>query len=268
MSCLGKKIKGINMKVLQITQQDGILILRLNRPEKHNCLNQDLITALDAAISEAETNSSLYGVLIIGNGPSFCAGADINKLAECNALSGYEFAQLGQKLMNRIESLSKPCVAALHGHVLGGGCELAMAAHLRFAHEKTQLGQPEIKLGVIPGYGGTQRLTRLVGRSQALDLCLTGRFVTAEQALSLGLIDRIYGDDLEHQALEYLQQFKQLPAIAIASILKTIVQGNDMPIEPALELEALHFAKTCASLDKAEGVQAFLAKRRANFKGC
>jgi enoyl-CoA hydratase len=256
------------MDILQSQMEDGILILKLNRPEKHNCLNQELIEALTLAFSDVKTNSSIRSVLLMGIGPSFCAGADINRLAECDAQSGYDFARFGQSLMDTIESLNKPCVAALHGHVLGGGCELAMSAHLRFAHEKTFLGQPEIKLGVIPGYGGTQRLTRLVGRSKALDLCLTGRFIDATTALSYGLVDKVFGDDLEKQALDYLRGLNQMPSIAVNSILQTVLRGAEMPLAQALDLEALHFSKTCASLDKKEGVQAFLEKRKANFNGC
>lgn len=256
------------MDILQTQMEEGILILKLNRPEKHNCLNQDLISALDTAITDAQTRSSIRSILLMGNGPSFCAGADIHRLAECDAQSGYEFAKLGQALMNRIEFSIKPCVATLHGHVLGGGCELAMSAHLRFAHEKTFLGQPEIKLGVIPGYGGTQRLTRLIGRSKALDLCLTGRFIEASTALQWGLVDKVFVTDLEQEAINYLKQLNKMPAIAVASIIQSIFNGAEMPLSQALDVEALHFAKTCATLDKQEGVQAFLEKRQAIFKGC
>lgn len=255
------------MSVLETSHEAGVLILRLNRPEKHNCLNTSLLGGLQLAFQDAQKNSSIRAVLLIGNGRSFCAGADINQLAECNSLSAYEFARFGQAVMDQIEQTSKPVVAALHGHVLGGGCELAMSAHLRFAHPETQLGQPEIKLGVIPGYGGTQRLTRLVGRSKALDLCLTGRFIDANTALQYGLIDKIYADDLEQQALNYLKILSEQPPYAVASILHSILEGENLPLDKALTLEALNFAKVCASDDKREGVTAFLEKRAANFKG-
>ena len=256
-----------NMSVLEISQESGILILRLNRPDKHNCLNADLLNALQTAFQDALINSSIRAVLLIGNGRSFCAGADINQLAACNAISGYEFARFGQAVMNQIEQLTKPVVAALHGHVLGGGCELAMSAHLRFAHPETQLGQPEIKLGVIPGYGGTQRLTRLVGRSKALDLCLTGRFIDAQTAAQYGLIDRIYAENLEQEALNYLKIMSEQPPYAASAILHSILEGENLPLNKALTLEALNFAKVCATEDKNEGIAAFLEKRKANFKG-
>lgn len=255
------------MESLQTEIKEGILICRLNRPEKHNCLNQEIFEGLEKAIQDAHINPDIQAVLLVGQGPSFCAGADIKRLAECNGQTGFEFAKSGQAVFNLIESLTKPCIAALHGHVLGGGCELAMSAHLRFAHEKTLLGQPEVKLGVIPGYGGTQRLTRLVGRARALDLCLTGRFIDAATAFDWGLVDRVVTSEVETEAFEYLQQLKNLPIQAKASILQSIIQGSEMPLSQALELEALHFSKCCSTQDKQEGVQAFLQKRQAHFKG-
>ena len=223
--------------------------------------------ALQSACSDANANASIKAVLLIGNGKSFCAGADINQLAQCHAISGYKFSRFGQVVMDQIEQLSKPVLAALHGHVLGGGCELAMSAHLRFAHPETQLGQPEIKLGVIPGYGGTQRLSRLIGRSKALDLCLTGRFVDAHTALQYGLIDRIYADNLEQEALNYLKIISEQPPQAVACLLHSIVEGENMPLDKALNLEAFNFAMVCSSDDKREGVAAFLEKRQAHFTG-
>lgn len=256
------------MDYLMSQEQNGILILRLNRPEKHNSLNQDLLQALDTAILHAKHKNSIRAILLIGNGKSFCAGADINRLAECDAQSGYEFAKIGQGVFNRLEQLGKPSLAALHGHVLGGGCELAMSAHLRMAHQETFLGQPEVKLGVIPGYGGTQRLSRLVGRARAMDLCLSGRFIDANTASQWGLVNWVVENDLEAKALEYLNQLTQLPPVAIQSIIHSILLGNDMGLSQALDYEAVQFAKACSSEDKKEGVNAFLQKRKPEFKGC
>jgi enoyl-CoA hydratase len=256
------------MDVVNCREQDGILIIKLNRPEKHNCLNADVFHLLQQALHDAKKRSSVKALLLLGEGKSFCAGADINRLAECDAQSGYEFAQLGQAVFNQLEQLGKPSMAAIHGHVLGGGCELAMSAHLRMAHSATLLGQPEVKLGVIPGYGGTQRLTRLVGRARAIDMCISGRLVDAQTALQWGLVNWVVGDDLEEQALTYLTNLVQLPSLAIKGILESILQGADLPMNAALELEALQFAKCCATHDKQEGVSAFLEKRKPNFKGC
>jgi enoyl-CoA hydratase len=256
------------MDCLISNEQNGILILRLNRPEKHNSLNGDLLQALEEAINHAKQKASIRALLLIGNGKSFCAGADINRLAECNAQSGYEFAKMGQAVFASLEQLGKPSLAALHGHALGGGCELAMSAHLRMAHHETFLGQPEVKLGVIPGYGGTQRLSRLVGRARAIGLCVSGRFVDAHTANQWGLVNWVVEQDLEVQALDYLNQLTQLPPIAIQGILDSILVGNDMGLAQALDYEAIQFAKACASEDKKEGVEAFLQKRKPIFRGC
>lgn len=256
------------MDCLITSEKKGVLILRLNRPEKLNSLNDDLLQALARAIDHAKTSASIRGVLLVGEGKSFCAGADINRLAECDAQLGFEFARKGQTVFSALERLGKPSLAAIHGHVLGGGCELAMSAHLRMAHVHTFLGQPEVKLGVIPGYGGTQRLSRLVGRSRAIDLCISGRFIDANTALNWGLVNWVVEDDLEQQALDYLYKVVELPPIAIQGVLESVLVGEDLGLSQALDFEALQFAKTCASYDKEEGVKAFLEKRQPQFKGC
>lgn len=255
------------MDTLIVNEQNGVLILRLNRPEKHNCLNADLFMALDNALNDACQRSSIKALLVMGNGKSFCAGADINRLAECDAQLGYDFAKAGQAAFDRLEHLGKPSLAAVHGHVLGGGCELAMAAHLRMAHVDTHFGQPEVKLGVIPGYGGTQRLSRLIGRARAIDMCISGRFIDAHTALDWGLANWVVEENLEDNALQYLNQLVKLPPLAIQSALNAVIHGADLPMQQALQIEALEFAKTCASEDKKEGVGAFLQKRTPAFKG-
>ena len=151
--------------------------------------------------------------------------------------------------------------------MLGGGCELAMSAHLRMAHKDTFLGQPEVKLGVIPGFGGTQRLSRLVGRARALDLCLSGRFIDAPTALDWGLVNAVFNDNVEEHALEYLKKLVELPASALQGVLDSILVGNDLGMPEALEIEALQFTKCCTTEDKKEGVTAFLEKRSPIFKG-
>ncbi len=256
------------MEVVICKEREGVLTIKLNRPEKHNCLNADVFNTLERAFHDAKKRDSIKALLLLGEGKSFCAGADINRLAECDAQLGYEFAKSGQAVFNQLEQLGKPCMAALHGHVLGGGCELAMSAHLRMAHVSTVFGQPEVKLGVIPGYGGTQRLTRLVGRARSIDMCISGRFIDAETALQWGLVNWVVDEDLEVQAMAYLKNLVQLPSLAIQGILDSIITGADLSISAGLELEALQFAKTCATHDKHEGVTAFLEKRKPSFKGC
>ncbi|MGQ3892307.1 enoyl-CoA hydratase/isomerase family protein [Legionella sp. CNM-4043-24] len=250
------------------TSSTGIMTITLNRPEKLNALNSDVLQELACAFAEAKTDSRVKSLLLTGAGKAFCAGADISRLAECDAQSGYEFACAGQAVFRQLETLGKPSLAAINGFAFGGGCELAMSATLRIAAVSAQFGQPEVKLGVIPGYGGTQRLARLVGKGRALDLCLTGRFINAETALQWGLVTGVYeGSELLEQGERLLGTIMSMAPLAIASTMEVIDKGFDMNLPDALHLEAVHFALTCASQDKQEGVSAFLSKRPASFRG-
>ncbi|KTD06184.1 enoyl-CoA hydratase [Legionella gratiana] len=246
----------------------GILILTLNRPEKLNALSSEVLDALAESFSYARTNSKVKALMITGNGKAFCAGADINRLAECTAQTGYEFACRGQEVFRLLETLGKPSLAAINGFAFGGGCELAISATLRIASIKAQFGQPEVKLGVIPGYGGTQRLARLIGKGRALDLCLTGRFINAETALQWGLVNEVVEPEaLLEKGKNILHGILSMAPLAITSVMEVIDHGYDLALADALHLEAIHFAKVCASQDKQEGVTAFLDKRVAKFEG-
>jgi enoyl-CoA hydratase len=252
----------------QELDSNGILTLTLNRPEKLNALSTDLLGALAELFSSAKANSKVKALMITGNGKAFCAGADINRLAECTAQSGYEFARHGQEVFRLLETMGKPSLAAVNGFAFGGGCELAISATMRIASTKAMFGQPEVKLGVIPGYGGTQRLARLVGKGRALDLCLTGRFIDAEVALNWGLVSEVVDpDNLIAQGKSLLQGILSMAPLAIAGVMEVIDYGYDLSLTDALHLEAVHFAKVCATEDKKEGVAAFLAKRSPEFKG-
>lgn len=256
------------MSLVKNTIANGILEIRLNRPDKLNALNDEVLNTLGNLFTEAKTSKHIKGIFITGEGRAFCAGADINKLAECDATLGYEFAKRGQEVFKILATMNKPSVAAVNGFAFGGGCELAISATMRFASENAKFGQPEVKLGVIPGYGGTQRLARLIGKGRALDLCLTGRFIDANLAKDWGLVSEVFAaDDLEKEAKKVLQDIIELAPCALASVIDVIEHGYDLTLEEALNLEALHFAKTCATIDKNEGVKAFLEKRSANFKG-
>lgn len=255
--------------ILHQIDTDGLLILTLNRPDKLNALNTEVLHDLDRLLTDAKYNSKVKGVLITGAGKAFCAGADISRLSECNADSGYRFACEGQAVFKALSLLGKPSLAAINGVALGGGCELAIAATLRLASTHARFGQPEVKLGVIPGYGGTQRLARLVGKGRALDLCLTGRFIDAETALQWGLVTGVHApENLLEEAKKILKTITTMAPLAITGVMEAIEYGVDLPLDTALHLEAVHFAKVCASEDKHEGVSAFLAKRMAQFKGC
>lgn len=254
----------------------GILKIVLNRPDKLNAMNHEVLELLFESFTHAKKSPEVKAILIIGEGKAFCAGADINRLAEVNAQSGYEFAVHGQEVFRALETLGKPSIAAINGFAFGGGCELAMAASMRIASVKAQFGQPEVKLGVIPGYGGTQRLARLVGKGRALDLCLTGRFISANEALQWGLVTEVVSGSEQAEELyalllaraeAILKNILSMGPLAIKSVLEVIDRGYDLPLSDALHLEAVHFALTCSTQDKNEGVSAFLEKKVPQFKG-
>lgn len=254
---------------LKITKSsDGILQLTLNRPDALNALNGALLSELQAIFNTARADTSVKALLLHGEGKAFCAGADIKQLVPLDSKSAYIFAKQGQEIFTSLENLGKPSLAAIHGFALGGGCELAMAATFRIATETATLGQPEIKLGLIPGFGGTQRLARLIGKGRALELCLTGRFIKAPEALSWGLLNQVVADaSLLEQAKAFLQTLVKLPPLALKSMIETIHQGYDLPFQDALSLEALHFSLCAGTKDKKEGVQAFIEKRNPQFVG-
>lgn len=256
------------MEFLDYEVKDGIATITLNRPEKLNALNDQVLRGLTELFEQVKADRQIKGLILTGNGKAFCAGADIQRLAECDAQRGYEFSQQGQSVFRSLETMGKPSIAAINGYAFGGGCELAISASLRLASHQAQFGQPEVKLGVIPGYGGTQRLARLVGKGRAMDLCLSGRFIHADEALAWGLVSEVVEPDhLLERAKERLLAITQMAPLAIQSILEAVDRGFDMSLDDALHLEAVHFAKTCATADKQEGVSAFLEKRTAVFKG-
>ncbi len=256
------------MTIVEQSIEDKILIITLNRPEKLNALNQEVLSILSGIFTAAKGDAHIDGIILTGEGKAFCAGADITRLAECNAQTGYEFAKKGQEIFRQLETLGKPSIAAINGYAFGGGCELALAATLRIASEEAQFGQPEVKLGVIPGYGGTQRLARLIGKGRALDLCLTGRFIDAQTAKNWGLVtDAVPHETLLYEAKRTMKSIITWAPLAISSIIETIDMGYDLTLTDGLQLEALYFGNMCATQDKNEGVAAFLQKRQPAFKG-
>jgi len=255
--------------VLEIsTPRKGILQLTLNRPTVLNALNRALMEALFKAIQSARDDNTVRAVLILSNGRAFCAGADIRELAALNGQTGLAFAEYGQSVFRALENLGKPSLAAVQGAAMGGGMELAMAATLRIASEEAVFAQPEVRLGVIPGFGGTQRLTRLVGRGRAMAWCLSGQKIRAREAESAGLVNEVVAaSDLAGRALAILSELVLLPPVALRSVVTVICQGHDLTLEDGLALEAAHFALCCATKDKQEGVTAFVEKRVATFCG-
>lgn len=252
------------------TQQhpNGILQISLHRPDKLNALSPQLLDELQQVISHAKIANDIKALLITGTGKAFCAGADIFQLAKLNAQEGLEFARSGQVILRAIEQLGKPSVAAINGYAYGGGCELAQATTLRIASPEAVFAQPEVKLGVIPGYGGTQRLARLIGKGRAFEMCLTGRSIDADTALAWGLINEIVPNDkLVTRGVELLSDILTKAPLAITSVMQVIDAGHDMSMDEALHLEAVHFGLVCASQDKNEGIKAFIEKRPPEFVG-
>jgi enoyl-CoA hydratase len=256
-------------ETLKINISDsGILQITLNRPDKLNILSTELLADLDHIFKNALNASTIKAILLTGEGKAFCAGADISRLAELDGHSGMSFSLQGQTIFRQLETMGKPSVAAINGYAMGGGCELAMAASIRIASTAAVFAQPEVKLGVIPGYGGTQRLPRLIGKGRAMEMCLTGRSIKAEEALAFGLISEITPPDkLISRAENLLTGILTMGPLAIKKVIEVIDKGYNQPLDEALLLEAREFAYTCGTSDKNEGVKAFLEKSVATFKG-
>lgn len=247
---------------------DRIATITVNRPDKLNALNDALMAELGEAISDAVAREDVGAVLLTGAGRAFVAGADIAELEGQTATSGKARAERGQRTFRLFETSPKPTLAAVNGFALGGGCELAMACHMRIASDKAKFGQPEVKLGIVPGYGGSQRLPRLVGKGRALELLLTGEMIDATEALRIGLVNRVVaGDVLIETARALLTTMLANGPLAMAHCIEAVDRGLDMSLDDAIALEASYFGLLSSSADKAEGMRAFLEKRPARFSG-
>jgi enoyl-CoA hydratase len=251
-----------------LAANDGIATLTVNRPDKLNALNAATIADLGAAIEEVRSRADIRGLILTGAGRAFVAGADISELAAETPVSARELALEGQRIFGRFESSPKPVIAAVNGFALGGGCELALACHIRIASEQAKFGQPEVKLGICPGYGGTQRLARLVGKGRALQLLMTGETIDAAEAYRIGLVNRVVAaDSLIETATAMLRQILANGPLAVAACIEAVGLGLDMPLDGAMAMEAAHFGLLAATSDMREGTTAFLEKRPAEFKG-
>ncbi len=250
-----------------VDTSSGILTITLNRESKLNALNTATLAELDSAFGIAAADSAVKAVIITGAGSkAFAAGADISEFSGLDATQGQAFAMRGQAIFSRIERMTKPVLAAVNGFALGGGCELAMACHLRIASENARFGQPEVNLGLIPGYGGTQRLTRLIGRGKATELMLTADMLTANEALQLGLVNHVVpADQLLPKSVELLTRILAKAPLAVAAVLRCI--DAYCKNGESYDIEAQEFGGCCSSEDFKEGVQAFTQKRAAHFIG-
>jgi enoyl-CoA hydratase len=254
---------------LKIETRDGVAVVTVSRPEKLNALNARTIEELDAAFAALEVDPGVRGVILTGAGDkAFVAGADIAELGAALPVEAREVGRKGQAVFSRIERLAKPVVAAVNGFALGGGCELAMACHVRVASEKARLGTPEVKLGLMCGYGGTQRLPRLVGRGRALEILLTGEMVDAAEAYRIGLVNRVVpADRLLAEAETLLRKMLANAPLALRYTLEAVAAGLDQPLDEGQRLEATLFGLLSTTEDMKEGTRAFLEKRPPQFKG-
>lgn len=254
---------------LLVNDADGIRTITIHRPDKLNALNAATLNALDAAFADAGADDAIRVVVLTGSGPkAFVAGADIAEMSSLSPVQGRDFSLRGTRMMRRVERLPKPVIAMINGFALGGGLELAMCCHLRIAADGAKVGQPEINLGLIPGFGGTQRLLRLCGRAATLELCLTGTPITAERALQLGIVNRVVpAADLEAETMALAARLAASAPLALRGMLDCVNVGGECGIQEGLEYESAQFGLMFSSEDMREGTSAFLEKRKPAFQG-
>jgi enoyl-CoA hydratase len=254
---------------LLLETRDGLAVVTVNRPDKLNALNDKTVTELDRAFESLGADASVRGVILTGAGEkAFVAGADIAELSTQSPIDGKDRSVRGQRVLDRIERLGKPVIAAVNGFALGGGCELALACHLRVASENAKLGTPEVKLGIMCGYAGTQRLPRLVGRGRALEMLLTGEMVDAQEAWRVGLVNRVVPrESLLKETEALLRKMLANGPLSLRFTLEAVAAGLEVPFDEAQLFEATLFGLICTSEDMKEGTKAFLEKRAAQFKG-
>jgi enoyl-CoA hydratase len=259
----------VSYQNLLVERKDRVAIVTVNRPDKLNALNALTMDELDAAFTALGADPGVGGVILTGAGEkAFVAGADIAELGKDSPVQGKTRSERGQEVLGRIENLGKPVIAAVNGFALGGGCELALACHLRVAAEGARLGTPEVKLGILCGYGGTQRLSRLVGKGRALELLLTGEMVDAAEAFRIGLVNRVVPKEkLLPETESLLRKILANGPLSLRFTLEAVNAGLEMPFEAGQRHEATLFGLICATEDKGEGTAAFLEKRPPKFQG-
>lgn len=257
----------MEFKNLLVENKKNISVVTINRPDKLNALNDETLDELFDCFNKIKHDTNIDVIIITGAGEkSFVAGADISEISKLDVISAKAFCEKGQEVFNLIEKLSKPVIAAVNGFALGGGCELAMACHIRLASEKAKFAQPEVNLGIIPGYGGTQRLTRLVNTSRSAELILTGDIIDANEAYRIGLVNKVYNPaELMERAFELAEKIASKAQAAVRLALKAIVSANELSLSEGQNLESGLFAVCCGTKDFKEGTSAFLEKRKPNF---
>ncbi|MCF8262187.1 MAG: enoyl-CoA hydratase/isomerase family protein [Melioribacteraceae bacterium] len=252
---------------LIVAVENRIAIITINRPEKLNALNHETFSELSEVITNLKNDKNVYVIILTGvGGKAFVAGADIVELHKNNAAQGKEFSEFGQAVFNQIENVGKPVIAAVNGFALGGGCELALACHIRLASENAKFGQPEVNLGIIPGYGGTQRLTKLVGTGKAFEFILTGNLYSAEEAMKIGLVNSVFPpEELLEKAKEMANTIASKGQYAVRASIEAILKSREINTYDGLSYESNLFGLCCDTDDFKEGTKAFLEKRKPNF---
>ena len=255
--------------VLQVEDRGAVRVIRVHRPDKLNALNAATLDALHAAFDAAASEPAVRCIVLTGSGPkAFVAGADIAEMNGLSPVEGRDFSLRGQKMMRRVEKMPKPVIAMVNGFALGGGLELAMCCHLRIAADTAKVGQPEINLGLIPGFGGTQRLLRLAGRAATLELCLAGAPIDATRAQQLGIVNRVVpAAELDAETMKLAEQLANAAPLALRGILDCINVGGECGMEEGLEYESAQFGLMFATQDMREGTTAFLERRKPAFSG-
>jgi enoyl-CoA hydratase len=258
----------MNYKTLLIDIKENVALVTLNRPDKLNALNAQTVNDLDTVFDELKVNDEVYVIILTGSGEkAFVAGADISELNKLDMISAKEFSQRGQSVFNKIENFDKPVIAAVNGFALGGGCELALACHIRLASETAKFGQPEVNLGIIPGYGGTQRLARLINTGRTIEYILTADMIDADDAYRIGLVNKIYpANNLIESAMKMAEKIAGKGQQAIRLAIKAIKAVDEVSLKEGQNLEATLFALCCGTDDFKEGTSAFLEKRKPVFK--
>ena len=255
-------------KNILVEKKDGIGYIKINRPNVLNALNQETIKEITNAVVDLEKDSKIKVVILTGEGKAFIAGADISAMANMTPLEAKKFSELGHNMLNTFEKSRLPIIAAVNGFALGGGCETLMACDIVIAGKSAKIGQPEINLGISPGFGGTQRLPRLIGRMKAKELLLTGRNLSAEEALNIGLVNMVVDDDkLMEEAEKLAGQIASKSSVQTSFIKALVNKGADIDLNSANSLEISYFSSSFSTHDQKEGMKAFLEKRKPKFKG-
>lgn len=251
------------MAFVELTKKDNIAVITMNRPEALNALSKAVFADLEAVLDDVENDDDVYVVVITGAGRAFIAGADIGEMAPMNVAEGLAFSELGNRLLMRVDMMEKPTIAAVNGFALGGGCEMALACDIRIASEKAKFGQPEVGLGIIPGFGGTQRMARIIGTGAAMELIYTAVTIDAQKAKEIGMVNYVVpAEELMDKTMEMAHKICKNAQKAIRVSKMAIRRGIDCDISTAVTYEALAFATCFGTEDQKEGMQAFLEKRK------